>query len=60
VADIYRLLPRNNCRQCGRQTCLVFAAELRDDRGILADCLPLSLPENADSLVQIERLFKGD
>jgi ArsR family metal-binding transcriptional regulator len=60
VADIYRLLPRTNCRQCGRQTCLVFAAELRDDRGILDDCLPLSRPENADSLVQVERLLSGD
>lgn len=60
VTDIYRLLPRTNCRQCGRQTCLVFAAELRDDRGLLADCPPLAQVENADSLALIERLFSGD
>jgi ArsR family metal-binding transcriptional regulator len=60
VAEIYRLLPRTNCRQCGRQTCLVFAAELRGDRGILSDCPPLAQVENADSLAQIERLFSGD
>ncbi len=60
VADIYRLLPRTNCRQCGRQTCLVFAAELRDDRGLLSDCPPLAQVENADSLAQISRLFSGD
>ncbi len=60
VVDIYRLLPRTNCRQCGRQTCLVFAAELRTDRGLLAQCPPLAQAENADSLVQIEKLFAAD
>ncbi len=60
VADIYRLLPRTNCRQCGRQTCLVFAAELRDDLGLLLDCPPLVQVEQADSLVQIKKLFAGD
>ncbi len=60
VADIYRLLPRTNCRQCGRQTCLVFAAELRGDRGLLSDCTPLATLENADCLAQISRLFSGD
>ena len=60
VADIYRLLPRTNCRQCGRQTCLVFAAELRDDRRLLADCPPLAQAEHADSLVQVEKLFAAD
>ncbi len=60
VADIYRLLPRTNCRQCGRQTCLVFAAELRDDIGLLSDCTPLATLENADCLAQISRLFSSD
>ena len=60
VADIYRLLPRTNCRQCGRQTCLVFAAELRDDLGLLYECPPLARAEHSDSLAQIEKLFSGD
>ena len=59
VADIYRLLPRTNCRQCGRQTCLVFAAELRQDQGLLSDCPPLAQAEHADDLAQISKLFAG-
>ncbi len=60
VAYIFRFLPRTNCRQCGYATCLVFAAELRDDKSLLAKCRPLMEPQHADSLVQIERLFAPD
>ncbi len=31
VIDIYKLLPRTNCRECGFMTCMAFAAELRSD-----------------------------
>ena len=26
--DIYKLLPRTNCKECGFQTCLAFALQL--------------------------------
>ena len=58
--DIYTLLPRTNCKQCGYPTCLAFAAEARNNPELLENCPPLSRPENADSRVQIERLFAGD
>jgi len=58
--DIYTLLPRTNCRECGYPTCLAFAAEARDNPEFLEKCPPLSRPENADSRAQIERLFSGD
>jgi len=31
VLDIYKLLPRSNCKKCGVPTCMAFAAELRTD-----------------------------
>jgi len=31
VLDIYKLLPRTNCRECGFLTCMAFAAKLRSD-----------------------------
>ena len=58
--DIYTLLPRTNCKQCGFPTCLAFAAEARNNPELLESCPPLSRPENADSRAQIERLFAGD
>jgi ArsR family metal-binding transcriptional regulator len=29
--DIYKLLPRTNCKVCGFQTCMAFAVALRND-----------------------------
>ncbi len=58
--DIYQLLPRTNCKECGYPTCLAFAADARNGPELLEKCPPLSRPENADSRVQIERLFAGD
>ncbi len=39
--DIYALLPKTNCKQCGEATCLAFAVSLVTGKCILADCIPL-------------------
>lgn len=39
--DIWELLPRTNCRQCGEATCLAFAVGLLLQQRALAECLPL-------------------
>jgi ArsR family metal-binding transcriptional regulator len=31
VLDIYKLLPKTNCEECGSLTCMAFAATLRND-----------------------------
>jgi ArsR family metal-binding transcriptional regulator len=31
VLDIYKLLPRTNCKECGFLTCMAFASALRND-----------------------------
>ena len=59
VAGIYWFLPKTNCKQCGYTTCLVFAAELQQQPELISGCPPLSLPENADRLVQLEKLFSS-
>lgn len=41
LLDVWSLLPRSNCRQCGEQTCMAFAAALLQQRRTLAGCLPL-------------------
>jgi len=55
--DIYRYLPKTNCRQCGYATCLVFASELRIGKCMLEQCPPLFLQENIQRLESIRRLF---
>lgn len=49
VIDLFRLLPKTNCRQCGYATCLAYAADLRVSRARLESCLPLCKTEYAAS-----------
>jgi ArsR family metal-binding transcriptional regulator len=42
VLEILRLLPRNNCRQCGQPTCMVFALLVADGVKGPKDCPGLS------------------
>ena len=58
--DIYRHLPKTNCRQCGYATCLVFASELRIAKCMLEQCPPLFLPENTVHLHAIQKLFSAE
>ncbi|HAR46221.1 MAG: Fe-S cluster protein [Nitrospirae bacterium GWC2_57_13] len=39
--ELYRLLPRSNCGDCGISTCLAFAAAVIKQEKSLADCLHL-------------------
>lgn len=57
VIDIYQLLPKTNCKQCGYLTCLAFAAELRTDLGLLANCPPLMQSEHTSTREGVEALF---
>lgn len=38
VLDIYKMLPRTNCRKCGFATCMAFAAAVREDAGKTSLC----------------------
>jgi ArsR family metal-binding transcriptional regulator len=42
VLDIYKLLPRSNCKKCGLPTCMAFAVQLRMDFKKLSLCPHLS------------------
>jgi ArsR family metal-binding transcriptional regulator len=39
--ELYRLLPRTNCRACGEDTCFNFALKLVAAQSELARCTPL-------------------
>jgi ArsR family metal-binding transcriptional regulator len=44
VLEILKLLPRNNCRQCGQTTCMVFSLLVADGVKEPKDCPGLSDP----------------
>jgi ArsR family metal-binding transcriptional regulator len=52
VIDIYKLLPKTNCKKCGYPTCLAFAAALRSGEARLEQCLPL-LAEQKEKLLAL-------
>lgn len=39
--DVWELLPRTNCRECGEATCMAFAFALLEARGRVEECAPL-------------------
>jgi len=40
--EIYKLLPKTNCKKCGRPTCLAFAMQLAQKKASLSDCPDVS------------------
>ena len=50
VLDIYKLLPRTNCKECGAPTCMAFADLLAKDKKTLSECTALKDEECADEL----------
>ncbi len=47
ILEILRLLPKTNCRECGRPTCMVFAAQVAEGGRGAEDCPPLNLEARA-------------
>ena len=60
VIDIYKLLPRNNCKQCGYLTCLAYAADLRNGIVRLEQCPLLLQSEYAENKDQLMNLLSSD
>ncbi|HHT9120241.1 MAG TPA: acetyl-CoA decarbonylase/synthase complex subunit gamma [Candidatus Hypogeohydataceae bacterium YC41] len=40
--DIYKLLPKTNCKKCGRPTCLAFAMQLAQKKANIDECPDIS------------------
>ncbi|MFC2014737.1 (Fe-S)-binding protein [Chloroflexota bacterium] len=51
VIDIFKLLPKNNCKECGCTTCLAFAAEVAQGKSFLENCPPLTTEGREKMLV---------
>ena len=57
LAQVYRLLPRTNCKKCGLATCMAFAAELREGRAELSCCPALEETAHHDRRSALSELF---
>ena len=56
--DIWELLPRTNCKQCGEASCLAFAVSVIQQQRSLDECLPLQQdPAFSDRKATLEAML---
>ncbi|NLX48473.1 MAG: acetyl-CoA decarbonylase/synthase complex subunit gamma [Methanospirillum sp.] len=55
--EVYRLLPRTNCGECGEPNCMAFATRLVNREVSLESCPPLLLPEHDSDLADLSALL---
>lgn len=53
VLELFKLLPRTNCGECGVPTCMAFAADLSKGKKKPEDCPPLATDECAEALAAL-------
>jgi acetyl-CoA decarbonylase/synthase complex subunit gamma len=56
--DVYKLLPKTNCKECGEENCMAFAAKLVNREVALEDCPPLLKKENAEAYKKLWEMLK--
>lgn len=56
--DIYKLLPRTNCKECGEENCIAFATKLVNRELALEKCTPLSKKKYEKSYKQLKEMLK--
>ena len=47
ILDILKLLPKDNCQECGLPTCLVFATQVSEGSKVYDDCPKLDEPSRS-------------
>lgn len=60
LMEVYRLLPRTNCKSCGEGSCFVFANKVVAGHVRLQDCPVLSEPQYAEQQVQLADMLAVD
>ena len=58
LLDIWTLLPRTNCKQCGEATCMAFAAGLVQQKRSVSECpMLVSDPAFGERQATLEAMF---
>jgi acetyl-CoA decarbonylase/synthase complex subunit gamma len=56
--DVYKLLPKTNCKECGEENCLAFATKLVNREVTLEKCPPLLTKANEKAYRQLKEMLK--
>ena len=56
--DIYKLLPKTNCKECGQDNCMAFATKIVNREVSIDQCPPLLKKENQKAFAKLKDLLK--
>ena len=56
--DIYKLLPKTNCKECGQENCMAFATKIVNREVTIDACKPLLKKEYEKAYSQLKELLK--
>lgn len=57
IMEIYQLLPKLNCKECEKPTCMAFANSLLSGESVLEDCPPLYRNEYESQLESLTTML---
>ncbi len=56
--DVYKLLPKTNCKECGEENCMAFATKIVNREVQVDQCPPLLKKENEKVYNQLKEMLK--
>jgi acetyl-CoA decarbonylase/synthase complex subunit gamma len=56
--DIYKLLPKTNCKECGEENCMAFATKIVNREAQIGQCLPLLKKQYSKAYEQLKEMLK--
>ncbi len=56
--DVYKLLPKINCKECGEENCMAFATKIVNREVQVDQCPPLLKKENEKAYNQLKEMLK--
>ena len=59
LLEVYKLLPRTNCGECGYSTCFVFASKLTVGEAKPEQCKPLFSDEHTERRAKLEAMLEN-
>jgi len=56
--DIYMLLPKTNCKECGEENCMAFATKVVNREFSIDKCAPLLTKQNEKNFKKLKEMLK--
>ena len=56
--DVYMLLPKTNCKECGEENCMAFATKVVNREVVIMQCPPLLKKEYEKAYKQLSEMLK--